>query len=268
MATRRKLINLVDQAVIEQPVNKAFLSDVMRAIEKNDSEGRRKPSQWYKPSSFVCLRNMYFTRIGETPDPGRTEYTGVGMADTGTRRHVAIQEVLMKMEGMGFDWRYLDVEEYLKRKQAEGKCLDVEVKGKMGAETRLFHKVLKMSFMCDGIIQRISTGEYFLFEFKNQISFKYSGKQAVDDEHIHQVTAYCESLDLEKVFVLYENRDCCELEVPEVLEVTKKMKQELVVDKIMTCESYVERLIPPPKHTDKKPCRWCSYQTACEKAGN
>lgn len=264
--TRRKLSLLINQAVMKQPLNKAFLTDLMTAIETNDQKCRRKPSQTYKPSSFVCLRQMYFMRIGETPDESRSEYNAIGMADTGTRRHVAIQEVLEKMEKLGYDWRYLDVEEYIKHKQAEGKCLDIEVRGKRGAETRLFHKTLQISFMCDGIVQRISTGRCYLFEFKNQVSFKYADKEKVDAEHIDQVSTYCMALDLDECLVLYENRDICTLECPELLEITPEMKQNQV-NKILECESYVERLIPPPAHNSTKPCRWCKYETACKKAG-
>lgn len=265
-ATRRKLSLLIHQAVTEQPLNKAFLTDLMSAIEANEQKNRRKPSQWYKPSSFVCLRQMYFMRIGETPDVTRTEYTGIGMADTGTRRHVAIQEILEKMEKLGYDWKYLDVADYIKSKQAEGKCLDIEIVGKRGAETKLFHKTLNISFMCDGILQRLSTGRCYLFEFKNQVSFKFNGKEAVDAEHIDQVSTYCMALDLDECFVLYENRDTCALECPELLTVTPEMKQRQV-DKVLECESYVERLIPPPAHCNTKPCRWCQYQTPCKKHG-
>ena len=91
---------LIQSAVTAQPLNKAFLTDLMSAIEMRDQKYRRKPSQYYKPSSFVCLRQMYFMRVGEETDNIRTEYNGVGMADTGTRRHEAIQEVLLEMDEM------------------------------------------------------------------------------------------------------------------------------------------------------------------------
>lgn len=266
LQSRRRLTQLIHQAVQEQPLNKAFLTDLMAAIELNDLRNRHKPSQHYKPSSFVCLRQMYFMRVGEEPDQIRTAYNAIGMADTGTRRHEAIQEVLMKMESLGFDWRYVDVKEYLGGMWAQHKCLDIEVVGKRGAETKLYHKTLNMMFMCDGIIQRISTGKYYLFEFKNQVSFKYTNKTDVDAEHKHQVACYCMALELDDVLVVYENRDTCELECPVVLHITPSMKQA-VMEKIFECESYVERLVPPPMHSNTKPCRWCQYQTACRKAG-
>lgn len=273
--TRRKLGKLVTASVQKQPLNKAFLTDVMSAIEVLDRKGRRMPSRTYKPSSMVCMRQMYYMVTGEKPDESRTDYASVGMADTGTRRHVAIQEAVTAMAELGYNWKYLDVEEYLREKWAVGKCLDVQVVGKRGVETALRHKTLNISFMCDGIVRYLPTGEDFLFEFKNQISFKYGhddkqpgavAKSHVDEAHEDQVCTYCMALDLNRALVLYENRDNCNLECPEVFEVTDEMKQARV-DKILECDSYVERQIPPPMHCDKKPCRWCQYQTACKKHG-
>ena len=109
----------------------------------------------------------------------------------------------------------------------------------------------------------------------NQISFKYGhddkdkgavAKAHVDEAHEDQVCTYCMALDLDHALVLYENRDNCNLECPEVFEVTAEMKQARV-DKILECDSYVERQVPPPMHHDKKPCRWCQYATACKKHG-
>lgn len=264
--TRRKLTKLIDAAVIQQPLNRAFLTDLMSAIEQRDLKRQKMPSQYYKPSSFVCMRQMYFIRIGEKPDLIRSEYTSIGMADTGTRRHEAIQEVLLWMNSQEYDWEYVDVEEYLKMMQSQGKCTTVKVMGRRGAETKLFDSALGLSYMCDGIILHKPTQRYILFEFKNQISFKFSGKACVDNEHVDQVSIYCATLELDYALVTYENRDDTSLECPELFHVTPEMKQASV-DKIMVCEGYVERLVPPPPHTTNKPCRWCKYQTACRKAG-
>lgn len=273
--TRRKLGKLVTASAKAQPLNKAFLTDVMSAIEVLDSKGRRMSSKCYKPSSMVCMRQMYYMVTGEKADDSRTDYASIGMADTGTRRHVAIQEAISAMAELGYEWRYLDVEEYVRNKQSMGKCLDIQILGKRGVETKLYHKTLNISFMCDGIIRHIPSQEDFLFEFKNQISFKYGhddkepgavSKSHIDTQHEDQVCTYCMALDLDRALVLYENRDNCNLECPEVFEVTAEMKQARV-DKILECDSYVERQIPPPMHPDTKPCRWCSYKTACKKHG-
>lgn len=257
----------MDNTAKKLPDNKQFLVDVMSAIERKDKLDRNRGSQWYKPSSLHCMRNMYFTRIGAEQDTSVTEYKSIGMADTGTRRHEAIQDVLVEMLRMGYDWEYVDVADYVAKKQAQGKCKTLVVKEKVGAETKLFDTALKISFRCDGIIRKVSTNEFFLFEFKNQTSFKFRDKETIDEAHIQQVVCYCTALDLDKAFVLYENRDVCELECPELFIVTDEMKQTICVDHLMECESYVERMIPPPKNEDSKKCRWCQYKTACKKAG-
>lgn len=262
----RRLLNIINNANSNLPMNKKFLVDLMSAIERTEMKNRRKGSNWYKPSGLACMRSMYFVRTGAEKDSSPTEYQMIGMADTGTRRHEAIQEVLLNMKELGYDWEYVDVEKYIKNMQSRGYCQTVKVLGKRGVETHLFDDTLKTSFMCDGIIRKISTNEYFLFEFKNQTSFKWSGKECVDLAHHNQVICYCTSLFLDKAFVVYENRDNCALECPEVFEVTPDMKKYLV-DRIMECEDYVEKLIAPPKTNDDKNCRWCNYKTICRKVG-
>lgn len=263
----RRLLNLINNSQPELPANKKFLVDLMSCIERREKEHRRRGSNWYKPSSLHCMRNMYFTRTKAPQDEQLVEYNSTGMADTGTRRHEAIQEALLDMQKMGYDWEYVDVAEYVKKKQEFGKCRTLQVKETVGAETHLIDTALNISFRCDGIIRRISTNEYFLFEFKNVVSFKYAqldGKAL--EQHHNQVICYCTALDLDKAFITYENRDVCTLEVPEIFEVTQDMKDWLV-GYIAECEGYVERLIAPPKTEDSKNCRFCPYKTICRKVG-
>ena len=165
---------------------------------------------------------------------------------------------------MGYDWEYVDVAEYVRKKQEFGKCRTLQVKETVGAETHLIDTALNISFRCDGIIRRISTNEYFLFEMKNVVSFKYN--QVEDkplEQHMNQIICYCTALDLDKAFVLYENRDICTLECPHI-EITQDMKDWLV-NYINECEGYVERMIAPPKTENTKNCRFCNYKGICKK---
>lgn len=259
----------------ETPLNKVFLSDVMSAIEKVDNMDKRTPSEWYKPSSFTCMRQMYFMRTKQETDGKKSEYNNIGAAKSGSARHETIQDVLLKMKDLGYDWEYMDIVEYLKMMWAKGKCLDIEIRGKVGAETKLFHKKLLISFMCDGVMKRISSGQFYLFELKTQISFKYNSdavngrcgnKTHVDLEHHAQVATYCLCLELDSAFVLYENRDTCELECPELYEVTEQMKQEQL-EKVLKCEKHVKESIVPPANPNQKKCRYCDYESSCKKVG-
>lgn len=262
--SRRKLLNMIEQSETGLPDNKQFTHDVMSCVER--SNPRHKGSKWYKPSSLNCMRNMYFTRIGMDQDPQSEDYQSIGMADTGTKRHESIQQVLMNMTDMGYDWKYISVPDYLAMKQKDGKCNGIQIKGVHGLETALFDSTLLTSFRCDGIVQRLSSGEYYLFEFKNVISFKYDKINSVLDQHKKQVTCYCTSLDLDKALVLYENRDVCMLDCPEVLKITQSDKNKMI-DYLLVCESYVEKLKAPVKTPNQNYCRWCPYKTACRKEG-
>lgn len=261
----RRLLNLINNNQPSLPPNKKFLVDVMSCIERTEQQDRRKGSNYYKPSSLHCLRNMYFTRTNAPTDPETSEYNAIGMADTGTARHEYLQKALLNLQTLGYDWKYLNVADYVTEKQKYGKCRSLLVKGTQGAETHLIDTTLNLSFRCDGIVRRISTNEDFLWEFKNVVSFKYNQlENHCLEQHHNQVICYCTALDLDKAFVMYENRDVCSLEVPEVFEVTKEMKTWLC-NYISECECYVERMIAPPKTEDTKNCRWCKYKGICKK---
>lgn len=210
------------------------------------------------------MRQMFFIRTEAEQDRQVSDYQLISMADTGTKRHEAIQEVLEKMKDLGYDWEYVDVAKYVKDKQEAGKLKDLVVKGTQGAETHLIDKRLKLSFRCDGILRRISTDEYYLFEFKNVVSFKFSKLEGrALEQHMQQVICYCNSLDLDKAFVTYENRDVCQLCVPELVEVTDEMKVDMV-NYLLECEDYVDRKEAPAKTDDTRNCRYCRYKNICQ----
>lgn len=264
--SRRSLVNLINTSVQNLPVNDKFCADVKSAIVRYNMVTKRKPSVYYKPSSLVCMRQMFFTRLEYPQDDTPSDYQMIGMADTGTRRHEAIQEVLLAMKDMGYDWEYVNVADYVREQQEQGKCKNLRIGQQEGAETHLYDDTLMLSFRVDGIIKQLSTNEYYLFEFKNQTSFKYAGKKAVDLAHVDQVTCYCMELCLDKALVLYENRDLTELNCPEVFNVTTEMKTNMA-NKLTECENFVLRREVPKKHSTDKPCRFCSYKVVCRKAG-
>lgn len=256
-------VNLSKQA--ELPVNALFLAVLTTSIEDMSVSSSRKPSTNYSPSGLNCIRQMYYKRVCTPPDKEPCSYMDVGMSDTGTRRHEAIQQVLLWMNTQNKRFVYIDVATYIQEKQKRGKCLNIVVQGTFGAETALYDKERKVAFRCDGIIYDTVGKKFYLFEFKNQISFKAAGKQSVDSVHHNQVVTYCALLDLDSAFVVYENRDTCELYCPEVYEVSEYDKQQ-VLNKIDTCESYVKKGQPPAVPSDSVSsgsCKWCIYKRTC-----
>lgn len=271
---QRSLVTAIRTTRPSTPVNQKFVADVTHAIEELNHRNRRSGSKNYKPSSMTCLRNMYYGRTGAPRDEDRDGYQGIGMADTGTRRHEAIQEVLVAMQELGFPWKYWDVGEFLSGyRWPQQRCLNLKVVCKDGAETLLRDEVLHLSFKCDGIMEYLEddTGDpFFLFEFKNQIEFKAQKKATyahIDEEHEAQVGTYGMEFELDKALVMYENRNALDLYVPEVFWIAPELKQEQL-DKLLEAESYAERGIPPPKPpivAGKNPCKWCGYKNQCFK---
>ena len=257
---RRPLHNLIQSAVKTVPVEQSFLTDLEYTVTKMDAAKGRTPSKSYKPSSLKCIRNMYYQRIGQPQDPSSTSAAFVGLCEVGSFRHDVIQEAVCHMKDYGIDCEYLDVGKYV-----EDNNLDyLEIKHKQGHETKLWHKHLNMSFLCDGIIRY--KGELFVLEIKTETIYKWQGRKAMALEHEEQACAYSLSFGINKVLFLYENRDVCGKKtfvynVPEA-------KVEEVVSKIETCEGYVNRMIVPPKpDVDRKVCNYCNYKSQCKKDG-
>ena len=264
-------VNITDipEQSVEKPIDKVseqFLFDVMEAIGRNTLANTRTPSKMYKPSCLGCLRMMYYIRKGYKQDSISSDYQGIGMADTGTRRHVAIQEILEKMKDMCMPWVYVDVGDYVERKHKEGKILNTQVTDYRGHEVHLKDDDLHVSCMCDGILKNTNTGHYYLFEFKNQISFKAQWRDKIDKSHYPQIIAYATLLDLEDVIMLYENRDTCELKCPPVYHVTERDKASFV-EKLRHAEVMCEESMVPAADKGCGMCKWCNYQKQCKLDG-
>lgn len=259
------VLNLVDAAKEELPVEVQFLNDLKASIELQDRKQIRKPSTTYKPSSLHCIRNMFYQVTGAEQASDRASSELVGICESGTDRHEHIQKAVMAMKENGIDCDYVDVGDFVALAHCEGRLIDIEVISKQGNETKLFNKKLNMSFLCDGIIEY--KGTYYILEIKTETANKFWDRQAVNPDHELQGTAYSVNLELNNVLFLYECRDTCNKKAF-MFHVTDKMKQDLV-GKITECDGYVERLIAPPKPADvsRKACSYCNYAERCKKDG-
>jgi len=247
--------------------NFAFVEEVKKAIEVFTREGAKTPSKFFKPSMMKCPRSMFFVGMGYEQAPGEIRYNWTNSADTGSRRHEGIQETLLKMtKDARFSWEYVDVAKYVEEMQKNGKCKGLRIGEQKGAETHLYHDELNLSFFCDGILRNKNTGEYYLFEFKNKKSEKFvKSAGSFPMEHYDQCVIYCTVLDLEKVFLLMEDRNTLELACPELFVVTKEMK-DAMIKKIKNVLSCMEKNKVPakPALTDYElGCFFCPYQRYC-----
>lgn len=254
----KNIMKLIDMANDELPIEKQFLSDLIASIEKSNSE-IRKPSQTYKPSSMNCERQMVYQILGIEPEVSSASYQLNGICDSGTDRHIRIQQAIEKMkETINADCEYIDVETFIKQRN----LTDLEVVEKKTMETKLYNKKYNISFMCDGIIKY--KGKYFIFEFKTETADKFYKRTDVDLNHYNQATAYSLSFGINQVLFVYENRNTCDLK-SYIRVVTDEMKEELI-GKLEYCDEYAKKLKAPPKPKEvaKKTCSYCNYKKKCE----
>jgi CRISPR/Cas system-associated exonuclease Cas4 (RecB family) len=260
--TLSNILNMVDAAKEELPVERQFLNDLTATIERHNEASHRDPSRTYKPSSLHCIRNMYYQVTGAQGKVDRETSELVGICESGSDRHERIQNDVMLMKDYNVDCEYVDVGKYVESRQAEGLLLNLEVISKQGNETKLYNKSLNMSFLCDGIIRYKKN--YYILEIKTEASSKFWDRKNVNPDHILQGTAYALNFDMSDVLFLYECRDNCAKKAY-MLHVTDHMKQDLVA-KIMECDDCVKSFKCPPVPADvsKKACSFCPYTEICK----
>lgn len=256
----QNVMKLIERVNTDVPVEKQFLDDLKRSIEMSDKKDARKPSQTYKPSSMTCMRQMYFTVIGEEAEY-ESNYTMVGICESGTDRHERIQNAVARMKENGFDCAYVDVGEYVK-----SRGLPLQIVSKCGNETKLYDPELNVSFLCDGIIKY--QGKYYIVEFKTESSFKWKERKGVDPKHYNQARTYSLELNLEHVIFVYINRDIVDMK-SYMYNVTESERTQIKT-LILTCQKYVDKKQVPPKDKDvpSSACAYCGFKEQCKKAGD
>ena len=256
-ASLKNVMRLLDTENDGLEPEKEFLADLKRNIEIIAKEESRKPSQTYKPSSMNCTRQMVYQVLGKEPDETGMSYTGIGIVNSGSDIHIRIQDYIARMKEHGMDCSYIDVGDFILTRNLK----DITVREKVGAETKLYHEKLNMSFMCDGIIKY--KNRYYILELKTEISNKFWSRMGVDPSHYNQAIAYSTAIGLDEVIFVYISRDTLDMKAY-LFKVTDDMKQDLI-GKIDYCESYAKQLLIPPKpaDVDRKICQYCGYKTLC-----
>lgn len=255
----KSVCRLIDAVKEEIPVEQSFLNDLRRSVEIVAQRSASKPSQTYKPSGMNCIRQSYYQVSGVDTDLGVASYNGVAICETGTDRHVRIQNAVDKMKETGMDCEYVDVAEFVKSRGLDY----LEIRSKEGNETKLYHKALNISFMCDGIIKYHD--HYYIIEFKTEGSSKFFSRKGVDKSHYNQAICYSMALGLPEVLFVYISRDTLDMKAF-IYTVTDEMK-EGIISYIEECDGYIKRKIAPPIPADieRKTCNYCPYVSTCRR---
>ena len=254
----KSVMRLIDVAKEEVPVEKAFLSDLERSIVMTEEKNDRIPSKTYKQSGMNCMRANFYQLMGKEPEKDNITYTGIGICNSGSDIHERIQVAVSTMLLNGIDCHYIDVAEFVKQRNLDY----LDIVAHQGMETKLYHKDLNISFLCDGIIKYKS--KYYILELKTESSNKFWQRQDVDPVHYNQATTYSLSLGLDNVLFIYICRDNLEMKAF-MFTPTSDMKNS-IVGYIDECNKYVARQIAPPKPEplNKKACMYCHYKKYCK----
>lgn len=261
----QNIFNLIDVAKAELPPEQSFLNDLKRSIEITDTKNRRESSRTYKPSGMNCIRRSFYQITGVKADDVDTSSILIGICESGSDRHERIQQSVIDMKANGIDCEYVNVADFVRQRGLD-EYLDIVKEpdfSKKEYETKLYHKKLNMSFLCDGIIRY--KNHYYILEIKTESSYKFMNRKDVDPSHYHQATAYSIAFGINNVIFLYECRDNCDKKAF-MYTVTDEMKEELI-GYIEECDSYIKKLKVPPKPVDvpKKTCNYCEYKEQCKK---
>ena len=256
-ASLKNVCRLIEATKNALPPEQEFLMDLKRSIELTDAKNRRKPSQAYKPSSMTCIRNMWYQMTGREQDAGTSNYSLIGICNSGTDIHERIQKAVSQMKTNGIDCEYIDVADFVTKRKLDY----LEIVSKNGMETKLFHKELNMSFLCDGIIRY--KGHYYILELKTESSYKWQSRKGVDPKHYMQGTAYSVAFNIDEVIFIYITRDV--LDMKAFMFVPTAEQKETLVGRITECDEWVSKLICPPKPDDvpKSACEYCAYKNSC-----
>jgi len=259
-SSMKNICRLIQQAEKELPPESNFLNDLKRSIELSDENEREAPSKTYKPSGMNCIRQSYFQITSAEEDVIHSNYTGVGICNSGTDIHERIQKAVAQMKENGFDCEYVDVAKFVKQRKLE----HLEIREQKGMETKLYHKTLNMSFMCDGIIKYHN--HYYILELKTETSNKWFHRDKVDKYHHNQAVAYSLAFGLDDVIFVYISRDTLDMK-SYLFTVDDDMRYRLL-GYIEECDSYIAKKQCPPKSVfDKKTCDYCHYKEQCRKDG-
>lgn len=255
----KNVFRLIDSVQNQLPPEQDFLNDLKRSIEMTDEKNNRLPSKTYKPSGMNCIRQSYYQIIGIEPDKSSSSYTLVGICNSGTDIHIRIQTAIEQMKDNGMDCEYIDVSTFVNQRN----LTDLEIVSKSGMETKLYHKKLNMSFMCDGIVRY--KGKYYILELKTENSYKFMNRKDVDPSHYNQATAYSLAFGLDDVLFVYISRDVLDMK-SFMFHVTDEMRENLK-NYICECDGYVSNKIAPPKpeSVERKTCNYCNYKSRCKK---
>lgn len=233
-----------------------FLKNYEEAVKAKELEERQvAPSEYIRPSSmYGCERMLFFQRVhGGSQNGEQSEVNLIEICQSGTDRHLDIQHIAERMEGV----ECLDLEEMVKEAQAKGIKTEFVGWNEDHTEGRCKNDELSIYFQPDGVIR--FNGKDVILEIKTESTYQFSNRYEPKADHKWQATCYGMGLGIDYILFFYEDRNFCKKK-PYLWKITDEMKQA-VLNKIRTVNNACKTGIPPEKDDSK--CTYCRYKNEC-----
>ena len=233
-----------------------FIKAYEEAVKAKELEDRQvAPSDYIRPSSmYGCERMIFFQRVLGSGNGEQSEVQLIEICQSGTDRHLDIQQIVERMEGV----ECLDLEEVVKEANQKGIKTDFVGWNEDHTEARCKNDELSIYFQPDGVIRFM--GKEVILEIKTESTYQFSNRYEPKEDHKWQATSYGMGLGIDWVLFLYEDRNFCKKKLY-LWKITDEMK-ERVLAKIRTVNTACSTGIPPAKDEDK--CTYCKYKNECK----
>lgn len=219
-----------------------FLKNYEKAVKAKELEERQvAPSEYIRPSSmYGCERMLFFQRVhGGSQNGEQSEVNLIEICQSGTDRHLDIQHIVERMEGV----ECLDLEEMVKEAQAKGIKTEFVGWNEDHTEGRCKNDELSIYFQPDGVIR--FNGKDVILEIKTESTYQFSNRYEPKADHKWQATCYGMGLGIDYILFFYEDRNFCKKK-PYLWKITDEMKQA-VLNKIRTVNNACKTGIPPER---------------------
>lgn len=232
-----------------------FLKNYEEAVKAKELEERQvAPSDYIRPSSmYGCERMLFFQRVQGSQNGEQSEVSLIEICQSGTDRHLDIQHIVERMDGV----ECLDLEEVVKEANLKGIKTEFVGWNEDRTEGRCKNDELSIYFQPDGVIR--FNGKEVILEIKTESTYQFSNRYEPKLDHKWQATSYGMGLGIDYVLFLYEDRNFCKKKAY-LWKITDEMK-EAVLKKINTVNTACKTGIPPEKNEDK--CTYCKYKNEC-----
>ena len=243
-----KLINQNKMSVAEE-----FLMELTTTIENENYTDKDTPAKTINPSSADCNRRMFFKLSGYEIDNEKDSYSSIGICESGTDRHLRIQNTIKSIDKYYHNCKWIDVGTYIALKGLDYlKILPNDNPN----ETKIEDTRDATHFLCDGLV--LFNGEFYIFEFKTEIDRKFWDRDSIEPKHLTQTSYYANKLKVNKVIFVYENRNSClkkcylyeysDSEILFVDETIKKLLEDVdnknIPDKCNKCQTKLDTYCP------------------------